>query len=399
MDEDLIWLKRSPYYTNLRINAGLRHCSRIHTKPAAFRKKADFFATEQIKIVKNNHKAEDQELILLNECKNIFGKQLPEMGNHYISRLVFDFKAETVLILANGVVCAAITSRLFPEEEFIEIAFVAVESNYQERGFGRLVMSYLKQSMQVYPYLDFIACADNDAVEFFKKMGFNLKEIQIDPKRWVKRIKDYTGVSLAHCKINLDVDYMNLRDVTKKQIKYLENKIGKHFVTFPAVIAEAYKQDKYSPTIASISLPEAIELIAPKEEREKHDIDPYLEELVKDYDKNMADLNWKINLIMNDLESDRELNEVFGRPVTEQIAANYFNEIHHPMDFLTIRRRLERFPDYYKTPQMFASDIILIEKNCKTFNSSDTIFYEIANRLKSQFKKLYPAKFPNQPIK
>ena len=398
MSEDIIWLNKKPYITNLRMNPGMRHNSRLHTRPTAYRRKNDFFHSEQLKIVRNNYNAEDQELLLLNEAKNLFGKQLPCMGNNYISRLVFDFHAETVLLLSDGIATGSITSRLFWEEQFIEIAFLAVDSSQQSKGYGRLIMNYLKQSMQVYPFYDILACADEGAVDYFKKLGFNMKSVQIDPQKWLHRIKDYVGVKLAYCKILPEIDYINFFQIAKKQLKYLEDHHGRHIISYPQKIIEPYKPYPEAPSLATISMPEVANIIQPTKKEKKNDLDHEMSKILSDYDSQMAILNSKCREILNVLNSDDEFNQVFYKPVTEDIAEGYFSRITNPMDFKTIERRLDRFPDYYKRPEEFALDVTLIIDNCKEYNGATSQYFQIANRLKKKLKKYYSEYFPDNPI-
>ena len=396
MEEDSkqpIWLNRPPHYRNLRIQPGLRHQSRLFTAPEPFKREQDNFPDAQLRIAKNYADAHAQLLILLNDSKNLFSRQLPNMGAGYITRLVFDFNAESVFILHEGVVTGAITSRLFPVEKFIEIVFLAVDSTFQARGYGRLAMSYLKKAILVYPYYDILACADNEAVVYFKKQGFNDKGIFMDPKRWVGRIKDYEGVTLVHCPITQDIDYMKFPSAVSKQIAFVESMIGKHFIDPPKPLKEAFTAFTYGPTFASIPLPKMMELTTttfPATESEK--------EKLENYDEKMAKLKEKLTVILNELKEDEKFGYIFCRPVTEDIAPTYFETINHPMDLWTIEKRLLRYKDYYKRPEMFAADITLMAENSKTFNQSGTVYVQAANTLLNRFRQLYNQNFPNNPL-
>ena len=396
MEEDAkqpIWFNRPPHFQNLRIQPGLRHPSRLFTKPVPFKRDTDRFPDAQLRLAKNNADAHAQLLILLNDSKNLFSRQLPNMGAGYITRLVFDFNAESVFILHEGVVTGAITSRLFPVEEFIEIVFLAVDSTFQARGYGRLAMSYLKKAILVYPYYDILACADNEAVVYFKKQGFNDKGIFMDPNRWVGRIKDYEGVTLVHCAITQDVDYMNFPSSVSKQIKFIEGMIGKHFLDEPKVLKEAFTAFPEGPTFVSVPLPKIVDMTT-------NNYPPIEEDLkkVENYDERMKQLREKLTKILNDLKDDPKFMGIFTNPVTEDIAPTYFETIKHPMDFLTIEKRLMRFPDYYKRPEQFAADISLIAENSKSFNQAGTVYVSAANSLINRFKQLYAENFPNNPL-
>ena len=393
MDDDLIWLDRPPITSNFRIHPGLRHYSRIHTKPRALHRKKDRYPDCQLRLAKNNPNAHPQMLLLLNESKNLFSRQLPNMGSPYIVRLVFDFNAETVIVLHKGVVTGAISSRLFPIEEFVEVVFLAVDSKSQAKGYGRLVMNYLKFSVQAYRFLDILACADNEAVTFFKKLGFNDKTINMDPNRWVKRIKDYEGVTLVHCKIDEEVDYLNMHKTVKEQLSFVQDILGNHFVVPPDTLASPFRKFPESPTFVCYSLKDINKMI-------KSNVSETEEDLTKmvQYTEKMKKLRATCLEILDKLENDPKFQSVFTRPVTEAIAPKYFDTIKRPMDFATIRKRLNRFPDYYKRPEMFYADIQLIVENCKAFNPSGTMYFSLASSLASQFRTYYNDAFPQNTM-
>lgn len=58
--------------------------------------------------------------------------------------------------------------------------------------------------------------ADNLAIEFFKKQGFNLKGFMPEP-RWKGYIKDYSGSTPMQCQIHPHIDYVNLSDILHQQ--------------------------------------------------------------------------------------------------------------------------------------------------------------------------------------
>lgn len=391
LDDDLnkspIWLTRKPHRTNLRIHPGLRHQSRLFTQPEPYRKFDDKFPEAQLRLVHNKVDAHPQLLIFLNDTKNLFSRQLPNMGEGYISRLVFDLEAETFFILHEGRVGGGITARLFPVEQFIEIAFLAVDTEIQCRGYGRLVMSYLKKSIQVYPYMDILTCADNEAVVYFNKQGFD-NEILMDPSRYLQRIKDYEGVTLVHCKVNPDIDYMNFHLTISRQIKFLEDIIGKHVISPPEQLSNAFVAFDCGPTFVNVPLPTIWKLTQTKLDQSNPS------ETEEEYYEKMGTLKEKLLKIIDKLIEDPDIKEIFYMPVTEDIAKGYFEIIKKPMDLKTMQCRLLKFPDYYKRPEMFAADIRLITENCKLFNKDNSHYIQAANHIYSKFKHLYHDAFP-----
>ncbi|KAK8838392.1 hypothetical protein M9Y10_033018 [Tritrichomonas musculus] len=385
----LAWFNRPPKYINRAIHPENRHYSQIYTKPAASKGFKDYYPESQLKIARNKLDAHPQLLMTLIDIKNLFVRQLPNMGSCYITRLVFDLNAESVAILHEGIVTAAISSRIFPDQGFIEIVFCAVDSLHQARGYGRLVMAFVKSVIQAEGMVDILTCADNDAVIYFKKQGFDEKEIRMAPERWIGYIKDYDGVTLVHCKIHPEIDYMGYQEVLQKQIDNLTKKSGfKISPPFPD-----FDQDipslPHAVVNLSLSLPYIVQKCAPNVNT------PGIKNLIEDYDSNMEIIRTKLRKIHSALMADQKNSDVFKAPVTEEIAPNYFDEIDSPMDLWSIQNRLNKFEDYYKRPEIFATDITLMCKNCKKYNPPDSIFYKNAVEIYRKFKKLYQEEFPN----
>ena len=60
-----------------------------------------------------------------------------------------------------------------PEKQFIEIAFLAISSLEQVKGFGTRLMNKLKDHCKKDGYKYFLTYADNNAIGYFKKQGFH----------------------------------------------------------------------------------------------------------------------------------------------------------------------------------------------------------------------------------
>lgn len=389
------WETVPPHIANRRSHPGLRHQSRLFTKPVPFIRPKDIYPDAQLKYVFNRFEAHSQCLMHLIDAMHLFSRQLPNMGTAYIARLVFDVNACSVLILHNGRVSGGICSRIFLEQKFIEIVFCAVDSYYQARGYGRLMMCLLKMYLQAMELFDILTCADNEAVTYFRKQGFNKHEIMMDPKRWVGCIKDYDGITLVHCAIRPDIDYLHFSDALSRQLEVVKEKTGFYVHQALPKHTNLFVPFTQSPSFCSIPLPVILEEYAPKlETRMKSDINEYKEE----YDALMSDLRDRLIAVFKALKNDQHFNTIFLRPVTEDIAPGYFTMIKKPMDFWTIEKRLYRYPDYYKRPELFASDITLMCDNCKQFNSPDTPFYKIAIDLMKKFRQLYEKEFPEYPL-
>jgi hypothetical protein len=64
----------------------------------------------------------------------------------------------------------------------------------------------------------------------------------------------------------------------------------------------------------------------------------------------------------------------FLSPVTKDEVPDYYDYISEPMDFGTIKKKLEH--DNYRTLQTFYSDCLLVFDNCQTYNTEHSAVYK-----------------------
>ncbi|XP_053570325.1 bromodomain-containing protein 9 isoform X3 [Bombina bombina] len=69
----------------------------------------------------------------------------------------------------------------------------------------------------------------------------------------------------------------------------------------------------------------------------------------------------------------------FAFPVTDQIAPGYFMIIKHPMDFSTMKEKIEA--NEYKSITEFKADFKLMCDNAMTYNRPETVYYKLAKKL------------------
>ncbi|XP_019964662.1 bromodomain-containing protein 1 isoform X4 [Paralichthys olivaceus] len=74
--------------------------------------------------------------------------------------------------------------------------------------------------------------------------------------------------------------------------------------------------------------------------------------------------------------------KIFAQPVDITEVPDYLDHIKLPMDFSTIRQRIDA--QAYNNFEQFESDFNLIVENCLKYNSKDTYFYRAAVRLRDQ---------------
>ncbi|XP_029707476.1 bromodomain-containing protein 1 isoform X3 [Takifugu rubripes] len=73
---------------------------------------------------------------------------------------------------------------------------------------------------------------------------------------------------------------------------------------------------------------------------------------------------------------------IFAQPVDVSEVPDYLDHIKHPMDFSTMRQRIDS--QSYSNLDQFEKDFNLIVDNCMKYNSKDTYFYRAAVRLRDQ---------------
>lgn len=123
-------------------------------------------------------------MISLVNLKNIFSRQLPKMPKEYICKLIFDRRHEAIVIRKREhKIIGGIAFRVYEEQSFAEIAFLAISAEEQIRGFGTKLMNQLKMEMIKRGVKFLMTYADNLAIGYFKKQGFQ-KTINIPPEIW-----------------------------------------------------------------------------------------------------------------------------------------------------------------------------------------------------------------------
>ncbi|CAK9295131.1 unnamed protein product [Gordionus sp. m RMFG-2023] len=96
-------------------------------------------------------------------------------------------------------------------------------------------------------------------------------------------------------------------------------------------------------------------------------------------------------MLINILEK-KDPNGFFAYPVNDLIAPGYSSIIQQPMDFSTIRNKIEN--NEYETIGLFHKDVKLMCNNALTYNSPDTIYHKAAKKLlAASYKYLAKDKF------
>ena len=81
-----------------------------------------------------------------------------------------------------------------------------------------------------------------------------------------------------------------------------------------------------------------------------------------------------------DFLAENDTQDIFADPVDTDEVADYLDIVKIPMDFSTMRKKLEMFE--YNNVDMFEQDFNLVVKNCLAYNEKDTIFYRAGTKMR-----------------
>lgn len=85
--------------------------------------------------------------------------------------------------------------------------------------------------------------------------------------------------------------------------------------------------------------------------------------------------------------SQKDKQDLFARPVTDDIAPNYSLVIKEPIDLSIIKAKVH--DDEYETLQQFREDMYLMFRNCMTYNPPGSYVYNEGEALLSFFRKCF----------
>eukprot|EP00484_Ammonia_sp_Unknown_P018670 CAMPEP_0197045232 /NCGR_PEP_ID=MMETSP1384-20130603/21139_1 /TAXON_ID=29189 /ORGANISM="Ammonia sp." /LENGTH=470 /DNA_ID=CAMNT_0042476813 /DNA_START=230 /DNA_END=1638 /DNA_ORIENTATION=+ len=146
------------------------------------------------------------------DLKEVFHECLPQMPTQYITRIIMDKRHRSIIATMNhnanhnhnnhnnsdssmssiatsthsGMpvepkgVFGGVCFRPFPERNFAEVVFLAISQNHQIKGFGTRLMNHLKETLKKMGIYHIITFADNNAIDYFAKQGFELRLDVID---------------------------------------------------------------------------------------------------------------------------------------------------------------------------------------------------------------------------
>eukprot|EP00794_Sanderia_malayensis_P003817 gene3817-4348_t len=310
-----------------------------------------------------------QTMMWLIGLQNVFAYQLPRMPREYISRLIFDPKHRTLVLIKDGRPIGGICFRMFPRQNFTEIVFCAVSSNEQVKGYGTHMMNHLKDYHIKHSILNFLTYADEYAIGYFKKQ----------------------------CEINPMIPYREFSLVVRKQKeiikKIIEVRQDEMRVTYPGLTC--FKEGVREIPVYSIPGIEQTgwrktQLDAQIKSKLKTSAKSEQSQISKDNGKAQSDTDDHTTMKLSQCVKE-VLHAVknhasawpFLKPVEKNDVPDYYDIIKYPMDLKTITDRFRN--DYYTTKKQFYSDMCRIFSNCRTYNGPDTEYYRCANTVERFF--------------
>ncbi|GAX80984.1 hypothetical protein CEUSTIGMA_g8419.t1 [Chlamydomonas eustigma] len=410
--------------------------------PGAYSQREEALITQEsageIKFCYVENDGTPQNMMYLTGLKNIFSKQLPNMPKEYICRLVYDRRHRSVaLVKRSGTVIGGITYRSFPLQGLGEIAFCAVTSTEQVKGFGTRLMNHTKEFARTKDHLSyFLTYADNNAVGYFAKQGFT-KELSMERERWHGYIKDYDGGTLMEFAIHPKICYTQFPDLIRTQRHALDLKIRaickahvvrcglKYFKQHPSSAdpadppeaagcvsnevtgtgsseaagagASPDSSNRMTGTVISNiserpplpidSIPGVLEAFwTPDQGQLSRCFFVFKEGAV---DSSPEALQRLLLLALQELQKNEDAWP-FLLPVTAEEVPDYHTVIKDPIDLSLMESRLKQ-QNFYLTLDIFIADFKRMMNNCRLYNSSESIFYKLANKLEATFNTFLAA--------
>ncbi|KAM4733671.1 LOW QUALITY PROTEIN: bromodomain-containing protein 1-like [Anableps anableps] len=95
-------------------------------------------------------------------------------------------------------------------------------------------------------------------------------------------------------------------------------------------------------------------------------------------DVQLTPFNILLRAVLSQLQEKDQYN-IFAQPVCIKEVPDYLDHITNPMDFSTMRKRIDSHS--YRSLGDFEDDFNLIISNCMTYNAKETFFYKAAQRM------------------
>lgn len=244
------------------------------------------------------------------------------------------------------------TFRPFVKQGFVEIVFLAVNPNTTNRGLGSLIMSEVKTYVLTELKVEYmLTYADNTAIEFFKKQGFQ-RDVTLPRSKWAGYIKDYTKATLMEYQI------APLRDAgIRQQAQWVKSCVS-------AVLEKTPVREGLSKRTTFPVKPKAIGV-----EADEH-------------------LHQRMKRIILVLKRFRYIGP-FLKPVDPNEAPRYLEIVKKPISLQDVERKLDA--GEYVELSHFERDLKQIALNCQIYNHESSWYYKVSKQFKpvSRCRRLF----------
>eukprot|EP00768_Dysnectes_brevis_P004005 gnl/Dysnectes_brevis/2843_a3470_921.p1 GENE.gnl/Dysnectes_brevis/2843_a3470_921~~gnl/Dysnectes_brevis/2843_a3470_921.p1 ORF type:complete len:568 (+),score=134.46 gnl/Dysnectes_brevis/2843_a3470_921:74-1705(+) len=304
---------------------------------------------------------EPTTLFKLLMAKHLFCMALPRMPKDYITRLVFNHHHETILLMEHPIqhsdsigaptgigaasqqytpLVGAICFRRFYNNNFVEIAFCAVNTTRQGKGYGRILMDRLKEHVKRFEVTEILTYADKFALDYFKKQGFSTT-IRMPKTRYEGRIKHYDAAVFVECRLYSCINYTELASRIRSQIEATIDRVGikpvriddpakRSVEAVPGLLHAAKLTGRGKPSVAS-----------PAEVKRVCDAAKYAITV--------------------------EAPKRYGLPFVDVPAdVEYRKRVPDSLCLREVARRVDA--GFYRTPAMFRAHITQLEGQCRSYN-------------------------------
>ncbi|XP_018019022.1 histone acetyltransferase KAT2A [Hyalella azteca] len=323
-------------------------------------------------------KVSKKTMLWLIGLQNVFSHQLPRMPKEYITRLVFDHKHRTLVLVKDHQPIGGICFRLFKKQGFSEIVFCAVTSNEQVKGYGTHMMNHLKDFHVKHNVLHFLTFADEFAIGYFKKQGFS-KDIHLPRAVYQGYIKDYEGATLMGCELHPSIVYTEFTAVIRRQKEIIKKLIEQKQSEIRCVHKglKCFGEGVKSIPISSIPGIREAGWRPPPPQQKK----PPQEQC--DFANDADYLYGLFKTILNHVKSHGSAWP-FLQAVDRNEVPDYYDHIKYPMDLKTMTERHKA--KYYHSVRLFHADMMRIFNNCRFYNHPDTEYFKCASALEKYYK-------------
>jgi histone acetyltransferase len=344
-----------------------------------------------------------ESMVKLIGLKSLFAKQLPKMPKPYIARLVLDRRHTSLAILSDHPavqgsdeeIIGGICYRAFPEMKFAEIAFCAVNSSHQVKGYGTKLMNLLKQTAARTGIEFFITYADNYAIGYFKKQGFT-KNITMPKGRYFGLIKDYDGGTPMECYVHPSIDFTRVPEMIQAQREYILRCIActarSNTHVYPPLPSnfEAIPESTSGGGVSRSNWTAAKAYSIPGVAEAGWTMTDLIQSMNaasgKDAQQQKSALKSDLLAIVRKVE-EQQFAWPFREPVDTNEVPDYLEVIKEPIDLQTMSKRI-RQDNYYKSKQMLFADLMLMVNNCKLYNDEGSMYTQCAVSLENFVKNL-----------